>query len=1175
MSGPSQGPSAAEPDPFADSSDLEYSPEISWTDDNQPPVESDIGTSPTLRRAQNRGKTPTPTRTAAAAAHSTSFTVATPEETIVWPTRAYRGTEVSYITPGDDEQEFAEIPPGWTVRLGAVYAPLDSVLPAGEDVVEFTVPGRRGNLYMDEEDNVFSAAPSGFRIWRDGAVVSSVAAPEGTVQNPTVTPVYPDPGEDVRFLVEGRRVPTTTFPSGGQLENLRVHRSEDENDDNQPAERPRTLVPFDVPNGPDNGTYYIDPEGELYDYVPYGWTIRSQASQRSSLPSLKSPAAAKAPRLSSVAEEEEEEEDSDEDEDDELPALKPLLTQYGVRFRDPARPGSPYLRGIPRDREVDVTDRAPADAHPPGRIIGAFRWRQTRYFIDQKHRTYTDWPFGCFIPRFEEEPAEPPRDRPVRRRTPPVKRRTPPAAHSTRASDSLPPPPPPPTLRPVHQIGNPSQPSPLKQVWNARYSSSSSLSSSSPAPKTPTNADNSTSSADSSSSGAPFNWLPPTADITWRQMGRMVRVARQRLNDLESRRAAVDNMRGDDDRTRPSGSLARAQRALKRSGSTQRRREEPEERRRPTDHHHNDHNRPPPSPPPPPPPSSGTFSASASSAPIVAKAPTGKTPTGSRPTQGSTGGKQSTASASGDKYPQPVEVTDPTLLASFRPISKMNASSSTEASAPNDSALKVPVTPRPARRPLPSGRPAAKMPGPKAVQLSRPVKASPLRQEIPLTSPGLRLADEQSSPPSPSPLQPTRSSNQSFPGFCVRSTQESRAGPPQHWVEREIPWRTHCKHLNDALQTLYRDGWFEDDQFTACIRVAMQRPFGSSSSSSSTRPRTFRFTYALSALHEQLGVELGSHFGELQAFRAAELRIIPACPSEMPEITEHTGRQGHPSLGTHWSMAMEYDGTLYYFDTVSREEDMLHRRNNCRRLFDWYRRIRAAAGITSRLRYRIVNVEPQEDGWECGLLTAELVRKIIQDHDGNVTAVTSWGPQSVSAIREKWVRAIIQDLGDAYEPPVPAPNRTGGSNRRRDRLFQIPVSPTRGLSTSSSASPSPSRGRGRPRGRGTQAQKLTARVRPQASRRASHVRRVDTHMRQATLFPTSSHEANFGESADGDSLRAVWASHVGSYDDDDDDAQMLSKRTWSEEVEADEGAQGPPVRKRIRRTVESCKKRSL
>lgn len=966
---------------------------------------------------------------------------------------------------------------------------------------------------MDSDDNVFSYAPVNVQILRGGQV-----------QDPMVTPIYPETGSQVSFIVEGSDVPTTIFPPGGQLDFRRMHRAENEATEITPGQ-PRALFPFYMPGTPNTrGTYFVDAQGELYDYQPNGWRIRTPGEEQPEEQEHDDEDEDESEE--DDEEEDDEDEESDEEEERPLRALLPRLTEYGVRFVDPEWPNDPLLRTIPRDREVDLSDVAGPEAYPPRNFVAEFTWRGKTYFIDLKYRLYFSQPMGCFIQTsFREEPAPPPPPKRIPQNRFSPRRSTPSGASSA-------------SRRRQAAV----QATPLSQVWNAASSSPS---------KAPTSASGSTSST--RTVGSDFRWLPPTTDMTWRRMGRMVRAARRRLNELDrqAQAASASNIGASDVRPSSQG-LTRARRALDRSrATTQRRRDEPEERCRGTQ---NDQRQPPP---PPPPPSSGAASgAASSSAPSAGpttRPPSEKTPTGSKATQGSTGSKQATTSATGDKYPQPVEVTDRSLLKSTRPITKTYSSSAEE----------VPASLGPAKRTIPTDQPLKKTPGLRAAQASMPAKASPLRQ--------IQLAGDQAqqSPASPSPSTPGRliarakvptkqpAVRSDFPGFSVRTAQESRSGLPRNWTAANYP-PNHSRYLNEAVELLYLRNWFRDENFMACIRLATQRPGESSSpSSSSTQPRTYCFNFALSGAQEQSQVVLGTTSAEARAFQAAELRIIPANSSDLPEIEDMTEWADETqSLGSHWAVGMEHGGTFYYFDTCRRGENSIHRGNHGLRLLGWYMRIRAAAGVRSTLRFKVIDVEPQDDGWESGFLAAELVRKVVQDHNGDPNAVTSWGPQTSDEILQKWARAIIQDLGTAYRSPVPADKR---GQDRRTLAFQAFIPPTARqnapLSSSSSSISSP----GRRRPGATQAKRLNVRTRPQLSGRTLHVRRGGADISHGPLLSIFDQTMLINKSSLSEAT-PIQADHIGSHG-----GQISSLKRTRLEVESNDN-ETQRARKMIRRS---------
>lgn len=1055
MSNPSKRPRPSGP-PTSESSDPssspQYSPNVTWGSDNYEAFAQSqnnaLSSSNNKRAGENRqsGATSTSGRRAptsapaAAAASASSFSSSPPPPAAaaadeagmsnvdtpgnrVWPTRIYRENDVSYIVPGQSNHQFDVVPPGWTVQLGFVSGPHDRQRPTGIDVVEFDVPGQ-GTFYMDYEDNIFTYAPSNVRILRDGEV-----------QDPIVTPLWPANGGAITFLIEGRDGTTPTFPLGGQLRASRVRWLQDSRDGFLPGPT-KTLIPFHVPGTPrSKGTYYVDRDDQVYNFVPVGWHIHDDhQTPLQGPPSIE-------PR---------DKRPGGGDQDGRLPAMVPRLTNYGVRFRDPADPSGPDLSSIPPGRIVDVSDRASEDTDPPSNVVGIFWWRDRTYYIDLKHRIYTTRPMDSFVPVFDEEPQPPPPRPP-----PPVSESPARAIFQRRVRDAR--------IRPrsrdrsstgasSNRPAVPERPTPLRQAWSARYSPSSSPSSS-PSKRPSTNPDpsstpsrpppstvpapNSNSSSDDSSGLPPFNWHPLTRDMTWRRMGRMIRAARRRLNDLEDRRETFDETRSRSGAQPSSRSVARTRRTFERRRATrQRRREEPEERCRGSqddddgdddDDNDDDNN----TPPQPPPPSSGASSSSAPRSTPAARTPARNAPAWSRTTQDSAGSKQSTRSASGNNLPQAVEVVDRDTLALLRPIDKTSTLSSL--SSPPPPPQQGPAGPRPGRRPLPTGRPADTA-GVRAAEASRPVRASPLRQEV------QRGGDNNQQQPR-------------FPDFEVRTTQESRSGVRLNWVAANYP-ASHADFLNDAIKMLWEQDWFADDHFQACLRFAMQRPLDETSpSSSSTQPRPFKLTFILSE-YSAGRVELGAGTDELQAFRDAELRVIPINPRSLASVAgAGEWADVSTSLGYHWSVAMEYRGILYYFDTCERMGGA--RRDYGSLVFRWYQDLRTAAGVTGRLRLKVVNVSPQNGPRECGILAAELVRKVVQDHNGDPSAVTDWGPQSKDAILQKWVRAMIQDLGDAYRCPVPGAQR----RERRAQDFRATAPPPPPSSPSASSS---SRGRGLP-----------------------------------------------------------------------------------------------------------------
>lgn len=1098
MSSPFQGPT--EPGASAQDapSDADYSPEVTWTADDYAAMAKNSNTnktSPSAKRPRpqsqkQQGGTPlatpsakqkpplppsTPVAAVAAAAADDDdqvdiSNVDTPGDKL-WPTRASLGNDVTFLVVGQPDREFATVPPGWTVRLGDVYGPLNARRPTGPDVVAFDVPGR-GTFYMDIDDNVFSYAPISVRILRDGRV-----------QDPMVTPVYPPQGTQVLFLVEGSDNVSTTFPHGGQLEFQRVHRAENEATEITP-DQPRALIPFYVPGTPSTrGGYFIDRDGEVYDYQPRGWKLRVPEEN-----------------LPQGEEHEDEPEHGDDEnkaedepqapkQDKALPpgpsrplrALIPRISQFGVRFYDPSRPNAPNLKAIPPGRQVDVSDVAPSDASPPRMWVAQFIWRGRKYFIDAKDRIYFFQPGGCFIKTsFEKEPApsqpSPPKN--IGQKPASLKQSTPSGAASTSQKKKA-----------TTQATTPS--------------------------KAPTSASKSTSFPPAM--GPDFQWLPPTANMTWRQMGRMVRAARRRLNEIERQALAKRAGNPEANGLRPSSrGLARARWALKESTTaTRRTREEPEERYRGTQ---------------------GNSSA---------QGPLGKTPSGSKASPSSTGNKQATKSATGDKYPQSVEITDMSLLSITRPITK-------EYSSPSLAAKDSPASPSPAKLGQLANKPLKKIPGLQAVQASKPAKASPLRQEIQLASDPVQPPPASPSPSAPGQLMtpakvPVKQlvMGNDFPGFSVRSAQESRTGPSQNWIAANYP-PTHSRHLNEAVESLYFRDWFRDEHLTACMRLATQRPQGSSADPSSTQPRTYCFKFVLSQAQEQAQVVLGSTSAEALAFQAAELRIIPANSSDLPEIEDMTEWADETqSLGSHWAVAMEHRGTFYYFDTCRRDQDSVHRGNHGLRLLGWYRRIRAAAGVGGTLRFRVVDVEPQDDGWESGFLAAELVRKVVQDHNGDPSTVTDWGPQTPDAILQKWARAIIQDLGTAYRSPVPIDERGQGGRALAFQALIPPMAKQNASLSSSLFSTTPSTGGGRPGA--TQAKRLNVRTRSQTWGRMSHARRGGAQICQGSLLSTSDQEILIKRNSLPGPIPSQ-AGHIERYG-----GQVISLKRTRLEVETDDG----------------------
>lgn len=210
------------------------------------------------------------------------------------------------------------------------------------------------------------------------------------------------------------------------------------------------------------------------------------------------------------------------------------------------------------------------------------------------------------------------------------------------------------------------------------------------------------------------------------------------------------------------------------------------------------------------------------------------------------------------------------------------------------------------------------------------------------------------------------------------------------------------------------------------------------------------------------------HFGpgspEYQLYRDADLRIVPCNPSTAAAVVEGADLSTSQTGGNHWAVAMEHRGVLYYFDTVRNPDDRNDRSQQRRRgrdVFEWYDALRTAAGVTDPPLelLHVADVGRAGGGWQCGLLSAELVRRVVQDHGGDPAAVTGWGPLGVRELRDaivaKWARAIAQDLGEAYRCPVPADDPA--RNHPRARAFRgAPTTMAPPTFSSPSASPFPS-----------------------------------------------------------------------------------------------------------------------
>lgn len=232
------------------------------------------------------------------------------------------------------------------------------------------------------------------------------------------------------------------------------------------------------------------------------------------------------------------------------------------------------------------------------------------------------------------------------------------------------------------------------------------------------------------------------------------------------------------------------------------------------------------------------------------------------------------------------------------------------------------------------------------------------------------------------------------------------------WMD--VEWTQHTINLNAALKILYDKDWLDDEQLGALIQLALQgsnTPF-------------FCLGMFLSHMIEIQEIELLG--AQRESFCQATVRIIPLNAGSMT-----TARPTSSDVvnGDHWGLALEYNGVFYYFDTM-----VSGRSQRCARVYGWYQRIRSSAGITSPLRSEAVTVENQpKGGWQCGMLAAEILRKIVQDHNCDPSAVTSWGPESFYDIIKKWVTAIAQELGDAFQSPLVGSQK----NDRFSALFKV------------------------------------------------------------------------------------------------------------------------------------------
>lgn len=286
---------------------------------------------------------------------------------------------IKYRAVAPSHGEYDTVPPGWNIELGPVHVPGDGFEVTGSDVLEVKLP-TIGKFYMDYNSNLFCYVPDGIQIVPQMETGGSDVPPVTTVHGNglIVTPVY-SPQNDTMFFLYGdinQSQPYADFPPDGQI-NPAMVMTEDE----VKRREPRWLIPFDVPN---HGTHYIDSDSGIYDHIPDGWWLHDP--QPTSFPAPQS--VASAPR------------------GDGLPGVVPILTFYGVRFRDPANVDGPKFSEIPPHREVDLSDRASPDSTPPDNFVGVFAVGGKTYYIDQKHRIYDRKPAGGIIPDFRDDPED-------------------------------------------------------------------------------------------------------------------------------------------------------------------------------------------------------------------------------------------------------------------------------------------------------------------------------------------------------------------------------------------------------------------------------------------------------------------------------------------------------------------------------------------------------------------------------------------------------------------------------------------------------------------------------------------------------------------------------------------------------------------------------------------------
>lgn len=899
-------------------------------------------------------------------------------ENTVWPTRSIGSGRVAMYISTETLQEFEAIPPGWSVDFTEVLEPTAPNLPHGDNLVEFDVPGR-GTFYLDGNDTIFSSAPSWIPILRNGVVVEQDPEPEPEQEQDTLASLAND---------------SVWNPNGPNVDPDASVNQADPVQDTTSTDPDATADPAD--------DSWWDPENSN-DGDPYASVWIPDAAEGDFSPTLY--------------------------------ALQPILTRYGVRYRD--RNGDELVD--PGDREVDVSDRAAPGAIPSDRVIGRFIYRDRIYYIDMKHRIYITRPQGCTIPIWSQQPqASPPRPAKTPARRP---FRVPPEFYGS-------------PVRNTPKIVTPAQMTPLKQVQNARARS-------------------------------PSPWLAPSVDLSFREIGHMVRKARRILNDdsladesFAARQQRVQGLTfspGTRQTRRQDVTLARE--ALQRiEARVQRIREEPEERRPQLQRD----DQPPHSPPqgasgaPPAAPAARPATGSSTGA-----GSSGRQQGSSGSKQRSSGGsRQATESASGNRDPGPVKMVDAVVQAATRPVTKTRP-------APSSS---FPAAP-PAARPTASSLPQSQTNTP-------PTTSSSSKTPQPSNTTAAAPADD----------LPTSS----VPGFWVRTAQEPRRGRRQLWDDEEHEFN-HTRYLNEAANQIFRRDWFDDQHFIACLRLAIQRPL----SLLTTQPRPFVLNIPLA---EQLsGIDLGREVGVRLAFQSAELRIIPINVGRMRRPAQQQALQdiGLEQLasgeiqmdfsgGAHWTVAMEFRNTLYYFDTFRatrnfRFPDVLR----------WYQRLRTSAGVTDELRTAIVDVNFQSSDWECGMLAVELVRRVIQEHNGDPSAVTSWGRRSYD-VRNMWLQAIRVELGGDYVVPTPARTTRARSGR-------------------------------------SSAMRFSARFAPQTSRQILDPRYAYAHMRSPIPFsPTSS--------------RQILPDHT-----ERDDAPLLGLKRVREEVEIDSDEEMEPARKVIRR----------